>query len=506
MRALFYLLCVLLLGSSLGCAISGTDKNLAPLYTRVSTADGYDEIEAGLGSILVRRKGYRGPVESWALRPLMDHTNTGPDSFERWYLYPFGLQRTTATESVGQVLPVFRYHERYEGDKTVESSFISIIGIYWATFPNGSSVRAWIPFGGRLKNSFTFDELNFFMFPLYAQSERAGRTNYHFLFPVFQYGFGRYGRDWRIWPVIGRKKMDGLHDRWFFLWPVFQYHQNNLKAPEELHETKWMIFPLFGHTKVGTFDSWTALWPFFGYSRDTKSDFWAWDGPWPLVRVQRPGDSGNATRTRFWPFYSSFDDGRARRKDYLWPLGGHSDDTYKGEQSDEYKIHRSFFIPVWQHWRRKEFDDTSSGLSRIWPLYTHSWDHDTHRRSFPALVLPWYFPEFQKRWTWMWELYAREENEEQGTRRERSWLGLYRREKDKDEDRRYLSVLWARRKYSLRGEPVRETSLLFGLIRWRSSPSNGFEMLPPGMPGPGWPRERVPNSLLPPLESAGTNQ
>ena len=81
-------------------------------------------------------------------------------------------------------------------------------------------------------------------------------------------------------------------------------------------------------------------------------------------------------------------------------------------------------------------------------------------------------------------------------KRERSWLGLWRREKDQDEDRRYLSGLWANREYTWRGEKVSETSLLFGLIRYRRSKSAGFEMMAPGLPGPGWPRERVPNSIV----------
>jgi hypothetical protein len=34
---------------------------------------------------------------------------------------------------------------------------------------------------------------------------------------------------------------------------------------------------------------------------------------------------------------------------------------------------------------------------------------------------------------------------------------------------------------------VRETSLLFGLLRWRASHKGGVELLAPAFPGPGWP-------------------
>jgi hypothetical protein len=75
--------------------------------------------------------------------------------------------------------------------------------------------------------------------------------------------------------------------------------------------------------------------------------------------------------------------------------------------------------------------------------------------------------------------------------RERAWLGLYRREKDAAEDRRYLSVLWSKRRYVEDGEPISETSLLFGFLRWRSRPSDSLELLRPAFPGPGWPIERA---------------
>jgi hypothetical protein len=71
---------------------------------------------------------------------------------------------------------------------------------------------------------------------------------------------------------------------------------------------------------------------------------------------------------------------------------------------------------------------------------------------------------------------------------------LWRREKDAAEDRRSFSFLWAHRTYSTEKERVRETSLLFGLFRWRSGDESGFDMLPPAMPGPGWPLERVTSS------------
>jgi hypothetical protein len=90
-------------------------------------------------------------------------------------------------------------------------------------------------------------------------------------------------------------------------------------------------------------------------------------------------------------------------------------------------------------------------------------------------------------YAWMWELWHHRRDHD--IVEERSWLGLWRREKDEVEDRRNLSVLWARRSFDEQGVRVAETSLLFGLLRWREAPE-GLEWLAPAMPGPGWPMER----------------
>src|SRR6185369_6214429 len=95
--------------------------------------------------------------------------------------------------------------------------------------------------------------------------EREGRKSWNFLFPIFNYTSGTGGSCSRIWPLYGHNSFEGLYDRWFFLWP------------------------LIGHSTRGTFSAWTFLWPFFGYAHDPASDFWAWDGPWPFVRINRGG-------------------------------------------------------------------------------------------------------------------------------------------------------------------------------------------------------------------------
>jgi hypothetical protein len=87
----------------------------------------------------------------------------------------------------------------------------------------------------------------------------------------------------------------------------------------------------------------------------------------------------------------------------------------------------------------------------------------------------------------MWELYAARRTFDRI--RVRSWLGLYREETDRLEQRRSLAGLWARRDLVEDGRRVREVSLLFGLLRARREGEDGsFRPMAPAFPGPGWPR------------------
>ena len=485
-----------LLAALPSCKLAGTEKHLAPLYTRLSVARPGDRAEDGIeavaGSIVVRRDRPDALAKEWMLRPLVDWRRIGPESTERTVLFPFGLNRITPEESVGYFLPIFRYQENYDAEGLVESySFLSILGIYWAQLPDGSQERVWFPFAGVLENSLSFDRLEFILFPLYARSVRSGRTKTHILFPVFATSSGSGGRDGRLWPLIGRSRYRGRYDRWFFLWPIFHFHRNNLRASDPAqHETKWMVFPLYGVTKAGTFRSDTVLWPFFGYARDSESGFRAWDGPWPLVRIQRPGTSGQAERTRFWPFYSSFEKDGLESTYYGWPVHTVREETYpRVSKSSRY------VIPFWHSWRRREEDGPETRFDKLWPLWQRHQDEDTTRTAVLALSPLWHYPEFERRWSWLWELWSQERGS--GIVRERSWLGLWRRESDGHEDRRSLSGVWAGRRYrGDQGEVVHETSLLFGLLRWRRS-AEGLQWLPPAMPGPGWPKLRAETRLDP---------
>jgi hypothetical protein len=208
------------------------------------------------------------------------------------------------------------------------------------------------------------------------------------------------------------------------------------------------------------------------------------------VRIQRPGSTDLARRTRFWPLYSSYEGNGLRSRYWLWPIFNARSEDYVDVQK------RSFYaLPFWQSFTRHDAALGASRWTKLWPLFQDYAAERERRSAFPALNPLWRTPLIDEHYAWMYELYSYERRDREI--KTRGWLGLYRRERDADEDRASFAGLWARRRYSVAGARVRETSLLLGLLRWRTTAGDSLEWLPPALPGPGWPLSRVPNSILP---------
>jgi hypothetical protein len=163
-----------------------------------------------------------------------------------------------------------------------------------------------------------------------------------------------------------------------------------------------------------------------------------------------------------------------------------------GRRHEEYPTFekdREFAIPLWQLERTRRFEDgAQTSWRKLWPLFQLERSEDLRRIALPALNTLWRTREIEDAYAWIWEAWVEERGPE--LRRQRSWLGLWRREVDACEDRRSLAGLWSRRDYAQGGDAVTETSLVFGLLRFREREGHGLQWLPPAMPGPGWPLER----------------
>ncbi|MBL8693994.1 MAG: hypothetical protein JNJ88_07815 [Planctomycetes bacterium] len=465
-----------------GCATDGTERNLAPLWSEHAMAGGGVEVESLGGAIRTRRPVRGAAFQEVALRPLTIRTRTDEALLDR-FLTPFGYASYREEESVWQLLPVARYDSRRAEDGTEEWTIFTLPGIYWSKRADGRTLRAVFPFAGVMETFLSYDRIEWILFPLWARTERSGRVTQHVIWPIFSWSYGAGGPSWRVWPLVGNSVYEGRYERWFLLWPFFLWQRNNLALPPEAHETKWMVFPFYGHTSTpGGYSAHTVLWPFFGWASNERTGYSAVDAPWPIVRVMRD-PRADQERTRFWPFWANYRGDGLDSTWWGWPFLNERREVYPDAERSGVNI-----VPFVQNWERRDDLGNVETYGKIWPLFqVERRNQDQMRTAFPALNPLWRTPDIDAMYAWIWELYTKERRA--GLVRERSWLGLYRRERDELEDRRSLSLLWSTRAGTRPGEDWRETSVLLGLLRWRVDPA-GFRLLLPALPGPGWPMER----------------
>lgn len=483
---------ILLACALAGCASFDQDVHLAPFYTNISTAGGGRELEAIAGVVRVRRPVPKAPVNEWAFRPLMSEKYLENGDWKSWFLVPLGTEKQLGSEYTLQLLPVMRYVHDIDEQGQPEWRLLTLPGVIWQRDNSGRIVNAIFPFGGVIENFLTFDRIVFALFPLYLRTERSGQISISFIWPIFNYTHGPLGKSFRIWPLFGHLHQAGNYDRWFFLWPFFHIQHNYLGSPTP--ESRWMFWPFYGRTRRGSYRAWSFIWPVFGYAHDSRTGFWSWDGPWPLVRILRPGvgEGPDAPyRTRLWPFYSYYRGDGLESTWVLWPIINSRIDT------DAFGVrHSKYLIPLWQNWERVGPAGERTSWTKLWPLYQTYVEPDNSRFAFPALNPLWRTPVMDDHYAFIYELITRETRTEDGHVRvsDRSWGGIWRRESDENEDRASLAGVWASRSYEREGEDVVEHSLLFGLVRWRSYPKRPGvwpDLMRPAFPGPGWPAQRA---------------
>jgi hypothetical protein len=467
----------LLAAGASACAASGADIHLAPLYSRTHTADAGVETDVLGGLWRHRRNVSDGRLEDLTFGPIYSHSPTEEGHLTH-FLVPLGYGSERGDEARATLYPIYIWGRTPEQDGSSTWQLASLPGVLIEGNERTGVQFGIFPLWGAFEDFVTFDQLVFVLWPIFVYAERNERVSYHFLWPFIGWTTGGGESSFRFFPFYSRTKYEGRFDRRFFLWPFFHYQRNHLGGGGEEPETVWMVWPLYGETERGTYKAWTWLWPFFGYSRDPRNGYWALDLPWPLVRFERGPE---VHRSRVWPFFSyTLADGLETRA-FLWPLI-----QFRHEHSRKMIRDSTWVIPLWQSLDRLDLETGEETTWRkLFPLFQHERRDEWRKGSFPTLDPFWRNQLIDRHYAWMWKLWEWET--EGRMRRDRSWLGLYKRERGLGEDRKSLAGLWSSRHYHVGGRAVTETSLLFGLLRWRVTRDDGFDILRPAFPGPGWP-------------------
>ncbi|MFI5337531.1 MAG: hypothetical protein ACHQ5A_12145, partial [Opitutales bacterium] len=195
---------------------------------------------------------------------------------------------------------------------------------FWFSRETGdpaTSYHALFPVAGTIIGRFGEDRLTWFAFPLFLQTEKAGRRITSAPWPIVRVidGAGHHG--FELWPLFGDRGRAGDYRERFWLWPLFYRHEAHLSAPEP--DVKIGALPFYAEEHGPGYRDVTFVWPFFGaMHRTLPAHYDETRYFWPFL-VQGRGE--DRLVNRWGPIYTHSVIKGYDKTWLLWPLYRHAE-------------------------------------------------------------------------------------------------------------------------------------------------------------------------------------
>jgi hypothetical protein len=385
--------CVLILG--IGGARASEEVNLWPVSVRWdrATQEPGEEWQA-VGPLLFRSTG---PMKSsyTGLRPLyLHHTDERGTYEETSVLYPLFSYRRDQQVSHWTVFNLINHTRPLNSDSPgAQAHTFDIWPVYFSrdTGTPETSYHALFPIAGTILSRFGNDRLQWLVWPLFMQTEKAGVVTTSTPWPFIKRSTGNGHEGFAIWPLFGRAEKPGEYRQQFYLWPLIYKYESRLSAP--VPSVQLGFLPFYTREQRAGAISENFVWPFFGYTKqETPVVYNEKRYFWPLL-VQGRGEQRYVNR---WaPLYTHSNRKGIDKKWYLWPLLRTEQWTADGlvQNKDQF---------VWFfYWSLHQRSVTNPQLdaaykTHLWPLLS-VWDNGAGRRQaqFPS-PLAVFFPTNEK--------------------------------------------------------------------------------------------------------------
>lgn len=422
----------------------------------------------------------------FGLRPLFfqEHGRNASDASGE-ILYPVAGWNKTSDSSHLQILHWLEWssHPHDAGAVTRERAVTAFPFFFYQTALNGRGSLALFPVAGRLEGMYGRDRIDFFLFPLYARTERDGTSVTNLLWPVLARVRGSGGESgWKFWPLAGWADHPGVYRKRFFLWPLWTSNDLALDSPDPMSQRS--VFPFWSREQSPDLRRTSLFWPFFNHTADARRGYEEWEFPWPLLRLTR-GEQVHGLR--LLPFYADETRGAIRKRWLLWP--GYSREA-RATEAWRYRRDRLFYF-LYSDTREYDGAHERPRLRRVdfWPLFHYEWQDGIGHFSTVALLEP-FFPgneRIARNWAPLWRLYQVRWDANGGETSSLLW-NLYWK------DRRAEGVVWELfpvLRYRRHGDSLLDISVVKGLVRYRNDPEGRrlqLFFLPWGIPLGGEPK------------------
>ena len=459
---LFWNFCVFILAFSL--ALFAPQKALA-LESSASLGPAFTEfkltLENGFRTEIAGSFYYSQTKNSeslWALPPFFSRDrDPEADREEHDFLYPLLTHARYGHENRWQLFQLLSLAGGDEPDETPAHRFTIFPFYFQQRAPNPDlNYTAFVPFYGQLKNRLFHDEMNFVMFPIYAETRKRDVVTDNYLYPFFHLRHGDDLHGWHAWPLAGREHKEITtatngygetntvpgHQKYFFCWPLYLKQNNGIGSanPEKFRAS----IPFYAMSRSPLRDATTILFPFFTVVDDREKKYHEWQGPWPFVIFTR---GEGKTTDRVWPLFSQSRNATKESDSYLWPLY-----TYKRTHSDPLDKFTERFGFLFYVTAVEKNTATGAQKKRIdaWPLFTWKKEFNGNERLQIFAPLEPAMPNnrgIENNWSPLWSLFRSENNPQTGAASRSVFWNMYRRDSTPNH---------------------KKVSLLFGLFRYES--------------------------------------
>jgi hypothetical protein len=420
-------------------ASRGTDVNgntrtraLGPLWESASATQGWH-----MAALRPFYSTYEVPAEEI----------TGQD-----FLWPLSTRRQRGNESLARYGIFFSFKHDDPNQMTGKRRYrFWLLPFYFqGRDKDGLEYKAVFPLGGTIREFLGRDEIRFVLFPIRVTSKLNDLSSSSWLWPVFSKTTGDGVEMKRVFPFYGRHTREGAFEKKFILWPIwtqtrYDYRKSSGKG--------FILFPLFGHTKLTDQTTWWVLPPFFRYTKGEAMDLLY--APWPFIQYSR----GPVDKLFIWPLWGHKKSGVLERSFYLWPIFWNEKVTH-GDEVQRRFIAAPFFQNLKSSTPAQPDRPARVRSQKVWPLYSYRRVGEDSR--FRVLEL-WPFSDtaaVERNWAPWWSILSR--NRHGGNRDWELLWGLYR-QNAREDGGRYWSLFPLFDRYR-EGDGRRGWSLLKGLL------------------------------------------
>ncbi len=422
------LVCVVFGVSGVQAARTRPDYDFGPLASRVTDVHGQTRSRL-LGPVWEKARA----APDWhlaALRPFYSQYELpAEDVHGQDYLWPLAVRRTRGNETRDRYLIFFNFkHDeiRETGGKRRYRLWLLPFYFqgrdgegrsYWAVFPLGGTIR---DFAGK-------DEIKFFLFPLRNTTRQGDLTSSGWLWPVFSHTTGNGVEMKRVFPFYGWYRREGDFEKKFVLWPFWTQVRYDYQSSSG---RGFILFPLYGHTRLTDQETWWVLPPFFRWTRGEDMD--RLYAPWPFIQYS----TGMMEKQYLWPLWGHKKIAGLERTFVAWPIFWNEYVT----QGNEVR-HRVIVAPFFSNLKSVNTNQPAAEprvrAQKVWPLYSYRREGEASRFRMVEL---WPFSDdaaVERNWAPWWSLLTRTQ---QGGHCDWEFLwGLYRQQV-RAEGGRYWSI------------------------------------------------------------------